>query len=60
MGGNILNQLKKWGGIPNLRDQEKKDIIKNIFCEKENIKLLRISYKENIKKKLNIKLCHIL
>lgn len=37
-----------WGGDDNLKSIQKRDEIKNNFCIENNIKLLRISYKQNI------------
>ena len=37
-----------FGGDKRLEDQKRKDEIKNDFCEKNNIKLIRIKYDENI------------
>jgi very-short-patch-repair endonuclease len=42
-----------FGGDKRLKIQQKKDKIKNDFCEKNNINLLRIKYDENIYEKLN-------
>jgi len=39
--------------IDYLNDVKRKDIIKNIYCSKNNIDLMRIKYNENIKNKLN-------
>lgn len=41
-----------WGGEPALKATEKRDKIKNGYCRKNNIHLIRISYKENVSKKL--------
>jgi hypothetical protein len=52
--------IDRWGGLEGFLDQQKKDKIKNNYCETNKIHLLRISYKENIKNKLNENICHIL
>jgi len=44
--------LKFFGGIEKLKKLQKRDQIKNNYCEKNNIKLLRIRYDENIEEKL--------
>ena len=41
-----------FGGKKYFNETKKKDNIKNIFCSKNNIKLIRISYKDDIKSKL--------
>lgn len=51
--------IDRWGGEAGLIDQQKKDEIKNKYCFENNIRLLRVSYKENIKNKLNENVCHI-
>ena len=48
-----FEEVKYWGGIDYLNDVKKKDIIKNIYCSKNNIDLMRIKYNENIKNELN-------
>ncbi|MDP2692708.1 MAG: zinc-ribbon domain-containing protein [bacterium] len=47
-----------FGGIKRLKEIQKNDGIKNEFCLKNNIPLLRISYKENIEEKLTSFLCN--
>lgn len=42
-----------WGGKKGLKEQKIKDKIKNDFCKREGINLLRIKYDENIEEKLN-------
>ncbi len=42
-----------FGGERGLKDRQKKDNIKTDYCNKNNIKLLRIKYNENIINKLN-------
>lgn len=54
--------IDRWGGVEGLKDQQKKDKIKNKYCENNKIKLFRISYKESIYNKLTEiknKICHI-
>ena len=41
-----------FGGIESLKLQQEKDKIKNEYCLKNNIKLIRIKYNENIEDKL--------
>ena len=41
--------IKYWGDFDGLKDRQKKDNIKNDFCKKNNIKLIRISYLEKDK-----------
>ena len=41
--------IKYWGDSDGLKDRQKKDNIKNDFCKKNNIKLIRISYLEKDK-----------
>lgn len=45
--------IEKWGGVENLKKVKERDLIKNNFCEENNIKLFRISYLDNIEKKTN-------
>jgi len=44
--------LKHWGGDAGLVDRQKKDNIKDEYCKKNNIYLIRIKYNDNIKNKL--------
>lgn len=44
--------ISHFGGIKRFEIIKKHDIIKTDFCEKENIKLIRVSYKDNINEKL--------
>lgn len=44
--------LEFWGGNEALLERKKCDLIKTDFCISNNINLLRINYKENIKNKL--------
>jgi len=46
-----------FGGEKSFKTQKEKDNIKNIYCKENNIKLLRISYKDNINKKLSYLKC---
>lgn len=59
-GRQHYEPIDRWGGEIGFLDQQKKDKIKNIYCLDNSITLVRISYKENIKDKLNENLCHIL
>ena len=52
-GRQHFEVIDRWGGLLGLIDQQKKDKIKTEYCETNNIKLFRISYKDNIKNKLN-------
>ena len=45
--------IEKWGGVENLNKIKERDSIKNNFCKKNNIKLFRISYIDNIEEKMN-------
>ena len=45
--------IEKFGGEIEFKDRIKKDAIKTQFCQKNNIKLYRIKYNENINDKLN-------
>ena len=51
-GEQHFKPITYWGGIERYEELKLKDDIKNRFCTKNNISLLRISYKENINKKL--------
>ena len=44
---------KVWGDFKSYEEQIKRDTIKNDYCQKNNITLLRIKYDENINNKLN-------
>ena len=44
--------IEWFGGIKSLKEQKKRDNIKNKFCENNDIKLIRIRYDENILEKL--------
>lgn len=45
--------IKIFGGLIQLKKQKENDLIKQKFCKQNNIKLLKITYKDNIIKKLN-------
>lgn len=45
--------INYFGGLDNFEKQKNRDNIKDNFCKKMGIKLLRISYKDDIGKKLN-------
>ena len=51
-GEQHYKPITYFGGIKRYEIQKKRDEIKNIYCIENNIKLLRISYKENIKEKI--------
>lgn len=44
--------IEIWGGELALKGTQKRDKIKNEYCHNNNIRLIRISYKENVSKKL--------
>jgi hydrogenase maturation factor HypF (carbamoyltransferase family) len=44
--------FKIWGGEIGLLNRQKKDKIKNNFCEDNKIRLIRIAYNEKIEDKL--------
>jgi very-short-patch-repair endonuclease len=52
--------IKYFGGIDNYNLRVKLDKIKNEYCKNNNIRLIRISYKENIEDKLNYELTNFL
>jgi very-short-patch-repair endonuclease len=43
-GEQHFNAIDAWGGIEKLQKQQNNDTIKNKYCEKNNIKLIRIPY----------------
>jgi len=45
--------IEKWGGESNLKSVKERDLIKDNFCKRNNIKLFRITYKDNIEEKVN-------
>ena len=45
-------EIDQYGGIKKLEYQQNNDNIKNEYCKKNKIKLLRINYKQNIKTEL--------
>lgn len=47
-----FKEVSCWGGIKELENIQHRDTIKNNFCKQNNIKLVRISYNENISKKV--------
>ena len=51
-GEQHFKAITYWGGLEGFKKLIIKDDIKNRFCAKNNLSLLRISYKENINKKL--------
>ena len=48
--------IKKFGGKLSLSERQKNDEIKNLYCKKNNIKLIRIKYDQNVNKILCEKL----
>ena len=48
-----FKSIKYFGGDERLKQQQKRDNIKNIYCKDKNINLYRIKYNENIEEKLN-------
>ena len=44
--------IEKWGGEKNLKNIKERDLIKDNFCKENNIKIFRISYKENIEERM--------
>lgn len=44
--------IEIWGGIKTLLEQQNRDDIKNKYCEKNGIKLIRINYKQDINEEL--------
>lgn len=53
-GKQHFQPIKRFGGEDNFILTQKHDKIKNEYCIKNNIHLLRISYKDNIEEKLKI------
>ncbi len=52
-GKQHFEPIKEWGGEKSFFETKKRDEIKNDYCLKNNKKLYRISYEEDIEKKLN-------
>ena len=52
-GVQHFKPIERWGGEKNYKIIKSHDEIKNKFCNKEKILLLRITYKDNIESKLN-------
>lgn len=48
--------VEKWGGMKSFEIIKKHDEIKNEFCKQNNIKLIRISYKDDIENILYLKI----
>ena len=53
-GEQHFRTVKSWGGAEGFKKVQLRDSMKNKFCETHNIKLYRISYKDDINKKLMI------
>ena len=51
-GKQHFEPIEWFGGLPNFIITKKHDEIKNLYCKDNNIKILRISYVENIEEKL--------
>ena len=51
-GQQHFESIKFFGGDENLEKQKRRDFIKDSFCKKNNIKLYRIKYDDDIDKKL--------
>lgn len=47
-----------WGGIEHLNLVQKRDQLKNEYCEKKNIRLIRIKYDRNLKSEYILKRIH--
>ena len=47
-GKQHFESVDIWGGEENLEKVKKRDIKKNEYCAKNNIKLIRIKYDQNI------------
>lgn len=47
-GQQHFNSIDHWGGEKTLKENKRKDKIKNEYCKNHNIRLIRISYKENV------------
>ena len=47
-GEQHFRPVKYWGGIEGFKKLIIKDELKNLYCQKNNLSLLRISYKDNI------------
>ena len=52
-GKQHYTPIKFFGGDDNYKKQKIRDNIKNEYCIKNNIKLFRIKYDENIEEKIN-------
>ena len=52
-GEQHFRTVKSWGGAEGFKKVQLRDSMKNKFCETHNIKLYRISYKDNIEKTMN-------
>lgn len=52
--------VEYFGGNDSFNDTKKRDNIKNEYCEKNNIRLIRIKYNDNVEEKLNQELTNFL
>jgi len=53
-GRHHFEPIDKWGGEKYFEKIKKHDLIKKLFCNKNNIKLIRISYLQNIEEEFKI------
>ena len=51
-GRQHYEPIKKWGGINNLKEIQKRDKIKMEYCKTNNIPLINIKYNDNVLNKL--------
>ena len=51
-GEQHFKEVSVWGGEEGLKQRIRRDFIKDEFCKNNNIKLLRISYLDNIEEKI--------
>lgn len=51
-GEQHFRPVDKWGGEKSLQDIKSRDELKNKFCRSNDIKLVRISYKEDIEERM--------
>lgn len=52
-GAHHFIPIEVWGGMQTYKKTKIRDKIKNDFCQKNNLKLYRISYKDDIDRKMN-------
>ncbi len=51
-GFQHFHPVKYWGGEDGLKENKERDLIKNKYCQDNNIKILRIPYTESIETSL--------